>query len=195
MSEQQTPDLTDLDQGSREWVEARMGKVTASLAAACLGLSPWCSPQKAYRQILGLEVQQSTYWMVHGREFEGVAVQLYEVATGNLCVPTGLHVHPQYPWLAASPDRLVGDRGLLEVKCGKNLYDGLPRHVEIQAKIQLACTGRDWCTVWQYVGGKTQSWEVNRDDIDHLIEGLLLFKLKYLDTGTQPARGEVKRWV
>jgi exodeoxyribonuclease (lambda-induced) len=195
MSGHQTPDLTDLDQGTREWLEARMGKITASLAAACLGLSPWCSPQKAYRQILGLEVTQSSYWMIHGREFEEVAVQLYEVATGNICTRTGLWVHPDHPWLAASPDRLVGDRGLLEVKCGKNLYPDLPKHVEVQAKIQLACTGRDWCTVWQYVGGRTQSWQVDRDGIAHLIEGLLLYKIKYLDNRLCPKRKEVKPWA
>ncbi|KAG0429715.1 hypothetical protein HPB47_023355 [Ixodes persulcatus] len=75
--------------------------------------------------------------MAYGREYEPDAVasyvQLLMLADIEVEVrETGLHLHPQYNFIGASPDRIVtvaGDEGLLEVKCplsqkGKTDHEG-----------------------------------------------------------------------
>lgn len=180
-------------QGSDEWLFARHGRMTASLAGAAMGLSPWTSPQSAYRQIVGLEEPSVNWLMEHGREFEPVAVSIYEEKHGVTCEKTGLWIHPDHLWLAASPDRLVGNNGLLEVKCGKTPYDEPPDHWYIQCQVQLACTGRQWCDVIHYVGGQTREWRVEPEDHELLILQLEDFMRRFVIPQIQPRRGEVRR--
>jgi hypothetical protein len=60
--------------------------------------------------------------------------------------------HPSIPMSAASPDRLCGSDGLIEIKCPNTrthidyLLAGVPPSDYIpQMAWQLACTGRQWC--------------------------------------------------
>lgn len=184
----------DVRQGSDDWHELRKGRITASHAAACMGASPFISPQRAYRCINKGEEVLSTWIMEHGREFEGVAVAAYEVATGNLCRPCGFWVHPTYAWLGASPDRQVGSDGLVEVKCGKNLYDEPRLYWLVQATVQLACSGRHWCDLVHFVGGEILVWRVGRTLIDTIVPMLVQYRDKYLLPDRQPKRNEVSRW-
>jgi hypothetical protein len=49
------------------------------------------------------------------------AGEVGEIVRGNLVEldvePTGLHVHESTPWLAGSPDGLIGTEGMVEAKC------------------------------------------------------------------------------
>ena len=72
--------------------------------------------------------------------------------------PPGLVPHPLIYGAHASPDGLVGDHGLVEVKCPQLaahldtlLSEKVERDYRIQIQWQLACTGRDWCdyVCWQ----------------------------------------------
>jgi YqaJ-like viral recombinase domain len=103
----------------------------------------------------------------------------YERITGNHVEPCELFVPYRVPYLGASPDGLVGDDGLLEVKCipsvgqqsvkeaaksksKKNLSvtytDGTlqlkPKHPYwFQIQGQLNITGREWCDLVLYSDG------------------------------------------
>ena len=67
-------------------------------------------------------------------------------------------MHPKLPWLAASPDRLIdkpGERALLEVKVPARL--GKVRDAWlVQMTIQMMCTERETCYLWQYAPEGTQ---------------------------------------
>jgi putative phage-type endonuclease len=180
-------------QGSPEWLFARQGRMTASLAAAALGLSPWVSPQSCYRQIVGLEEPAVNWLMEHGREFEDVAARAYAARHNELPMRTGLWIHPEHTWLAASPDRLVGTVGLLEVKCGKTPYTDLPASWWCQAQVQLICTGRAWCDVTHYIDYLRHTWRVVPEDHDLLIIQLREFMQRFVIPQVQPRRGEVPR--
>jgi putative phage-type endonuclease len=180
-------------QGSPEWLFARQGRMTASLAAAALGLSPWTSPQSCYRQIVGLEEVSVNWLMEHGREHEPITVGLYEQETTYSCETTGLWIHPVETWLAASPDRLVGDSGLCEVKCSGKTYDEPPDWWWAQCQVQLICTGREWCDVVHYRDGVIRVWRIMPEDHELLILQLGDFMRKYVIPQKQPSRGEVKR--
>ena len=53
----------------------------------------------------------------HGRRYEPEAVAYYEQMEGELCVPFGLKMHDEIPWLGASPDGITASGVVLEVKC------------------------------------------------------------------------------
>ena len=60
--------------------------------------------------------------------------------------------HPRIEMSGASPDGLVGDDGLVEIKCPKTathietlLSKTVPGKYNIQMQWQMACTDRSWC--------------------------------------------------
>lgn len=175
-------------QGSAEWHQERAGKVTASIAAAALGLHPYMSRQEAYRRVLGIHKDRDNAWMQYGREHEGRACLDYEIETGRLVNVTGFHVHPEHPWIGASPDGLVGADGLLEIKCLSTLPTAIALHHRIQCLVQLAVTGRKWCDffVWQDGGHFLQ--RVYAAGLAGLIRRLEAFYRDYCLTKTEPPR-------
>jgi len=175
-------------QGSREWHALRAGRITASLAAACLGLDPYVSRQKAFRTIVGTEPLYDNAAMAWGRMHEAKARLDYEVATGELVSVTGFWVHPEKDWLGASPDGLVGADGLVEIKCPGSLPDKVPVHHHIQMLVQLACTGRDWCDYWAWTPTGTFVRRTRRQGIAGLLHRLEAFYLTYVVPGVEPPR-------
>lgn len=166
--------MTAILQDARtRWLAARKELVTASDAAAILGLDPRRSPMNVYAEKLGLvEVEESPY-MRRGRRCEPVIAAEYQDATGRpaLDVPSyELVRHPDAPWLAATPDRMTHDaptattpapapgQGPLELKLVGRQYaaewddDAAPVYYEVQLAIQMACTGAQWGSLCGLLG-------------------------------------------
>ena len=194
------PELT-YAQRTPEWLEARRGKITASLAAACLRIGPK-SAASAWREITGqqteAEQRHSTegFELRYGVNFEPVARNCYEAESGNLVTETGFWTHPDLPWLGASPDGLVGRDGLLECKCLVRTPASVPHHHRVQCLVQLACTGRAWVDyfVWPHPdsGDAPRTWRIHRcGGIVGLILKLDQFRRDYILTGVCPPR---KAW-
>jgi putative phage-type endonuclease len=186
---------TCVTQRTPEWFAARRGKITASLAAACLRLDPGKSAQKAWREITGWEPEQFEHRALQwGVQFEAAARLDYEAESGNIVETCGFFVHPEHPWLGASPDGLVGSDGLAEIKCPTVPPVTLPRHHRVQCMVQLAVTGRQWCDIyfWGASGHKT-SFAVDRRGIPGLIHRLHAFYLEYVQSGIEPPRKKPKR--
>jgi predicted phage-related endonuclease len=90
--------------------------------------------------------------MQHGTETEPLARISYEVAQNVLVDEVGFVPHPSIIMAGASPDGLVGDDGLLEIKCPNTathietlLSQTVPSKYNTQMQFQMACTGRSWC--------------------------------------------------
>jgi putative phage-type endonuclease len=90
--------------------------------------------------------------MQHGTETEPLARISYEVAHNVLVDEVGFVPHPSIIMAGASPDGLVGDDGLLEIKCPNTatmietlLTETVPQKYFTQMQMQMACTGRAWC--------------------------------------------------
>ena len=69
----------------------------------------------------------------------------------------GFIPHPSIIDAGASPDGLVGDDGLVEIKCpeshthiGYFLDGNVPEKYTHQMQWQMACTGRQWCDFVSY---------------------------------------------
>lgn len=89
--------------------------------------------------------------MARGSEIEPVARAAYEATTSEFVTTTGFWLHPSVRWLGASPDGLVGEDGLIEIKCPRTSthlryrHEGKPpTQYKRQMMCQLACTGRKW---------------------------------------------------
>ena len=153
----------ELAQQSEEWFQARKDKITASAAAGLLSLSPFSTRQSSFERLVLNARSAPTAAMQRGIDEEGRIADMYARAFPQAVMqPTGLWTHPEHAWLVASPDRLLGEQGLLEVKSFYKLAKPGP-HVLIQVLIQLECTSRRFCDVIQYDGTRVRVDRVERD--------------------------------
>lgn len=152
-----------IKQGSEEWHAERAKRLTASDFGAALGVNPYCSRQKLWRIKVGLETVGDNIHITRGRDNEQQAIFEYSVETGHWVDEVGLVVHPAHDWLGASCDGLVGDSGLVEVKCPVQIRAGPPAYHMAQVLGQLEVTARDWCDYWQWTREGTSCIRIARD--------------------------------
>ena len=95
--------------------------------------------------------------MEWGIEQEQFACIEYEASRNVFVERTGFWLHPTISWIGVSPDRLVGDEGLIEVKCpnttthlGYLFENKIPADYYKQIQCQLWVTGRQWCDFVSY---------------------------------------------
>ena len=148
-----TTDVTDVQQGSEEWKTLRLGKITASRVSQVMGKS-----RQNFLAIIAAErisKQAESFTnaaMQWGIDTEPFAREAYEARNGVKVVQVGFCLHPTIKDAGASPDGLVGDDGLIEIKCpntsthvGTLIDQKAPTKYIPQIQFQLACTGRQWC--------------------------------------------------
>jgi hypothetical protein len=90
--------------------------------------------------------------MQWGKDNEQLAVDTYSFMHGVDPVKVGFVIHPKIDMSGVSPDRLIGDDGMLEIKCPNTAthIDSLlgkaidPDYVS-QMQWQMATCERDWC--------------------------------------------------
>lgn len=148
-------------QGSAEWKAQRLGRVTASRVSDLIAKtkSGWGASRANYMaqliaERLTGEVQESytNAAMQWGLDTEGHAREAYEFRTDAEVLPGGFVLHPTIIMSGASPDGLIGDLGLVEIKCPNTAThietlteQGVPAKYATQMQWQMACTGRRWC--------------------------------------------------
>lgn len=149
-------------QGSDEWIEARLGCVTASVIADVMAKGRSGAPSATRANLLARIVAErlsgragddfTSQAMQHGIETEAQARACYTMETGRNVYEVGFVPHPSIPMSGASPDGLVGDHGLVEIKCPNTathiatiLTGAVPDKYMKQMLFQMACTGRSWC--------------------------------------------------
>ena len=152
---------TEIVQGSNDWFQIRMGKVTASRVADVIAKtkSGYSTSRDNYMAQLVVErltfTKQESYTnaaMQWGTDQEPFARAAYEAAQGVMVEEVGFVRHPTIEWAGASPDGLVGNDGCVEIKCPNTLTmietllsQKVPGKYFTQMQFQLACTGRKWC--------------------------------------------------
>lgn len=166
-----------IEQGTEEWLRARAGLITASrvnelvkvvkprktkadpepvpyLALADGDTALSLIEELAVQAVTGIvETVPETWAMRRGTELEPHARFDYEMNTGHTVVETGLLIREDKPGerIGYSPDGLVGDEGLLEIKCMNArrhnkvhlTQSPMPEHVA-QLQTGLYVTGRAW---------------------------------------------------
>lgn len=146
----------DVEQGSAEWLALRRGCITGTKAASLKTDKTRATLAKNLLvERLAVETigQPQTPEMLRGIELEASAVARYELFVSEPVSLLGFAWHDAYEgFCGVSVDRLVGDSGLLEIKCPSStvhmdymLSDGPPKDYWFQMQMQMWVTGREWC--------------------------------------------------
>ena len=156
--------IINCEQGSPEWLQARLGVPSASSYSKLITTTGKASAQaEAYINQLVAEriTGESSFFQVtdpmqRGMDLEPEARVRYEMETGNLVEQVGFLMHDTLE-AGASPDGLVGESGGLEIKCPmpsthiEYLRDGrLPSKYIQQVQGCLWISGRDWWDFMSY---------------------------------------------
>lgn len=158
--------MADIVQGSDEWYQERLGKVTASRVADVIAKTksgPSASranyaAQLIVERLTGVPAEAYTNAaMQWGTDMEPEARSAYEFYRACEVEQIGFVRHPKIADTGASPDGLVGSDGLIEIKCPNTathietlLGRTVPAKYVTQMMWQMACTGRKYCDFVSY---------------------------------------------
>lgn len=203
--------MDEIVQGSAEWHALRCGKVTASRVADVIARTKtgWGASRANYaaeliaERLTGVATEGFTNAaMQWGTDQEPNARMAYEFLHDVAVEQVAFVRHPTIEDAGASPDGLVGERGLLEIKCPNTAthIDTLIKH-EIPAKYitqmmwQMACTGREWCDFVSYDPRLPESMQLfvkrvqrDQDVIDELEREVLAFLIEEVETKVDALR-------
>ncbi len=152
---------SDIIQGSTEWHQARLGSVGASQVADVIAKtkSGYSSSRNNLmarmicEKLTGKPTETySNAAMQFGVENEAAARQMYQFITDYTVTEIGIVKHPTIVGTHASPDGLVNDDGLVEIKVPNSathietlLGSSIDGRYNTQMHWQMAVTGRKWC--------------------------------------------------
>lgn len=122
-------------QRSQSWLELRKGRITGSNVSACIGDSIFSTPQSIARVILGLEKIEENDNIRRGIIREPLAADWYTRHINPNIQEVGFIIPKWDPSLGVSPDRLVGNDGLLEIKCPRKMYPNLISNLNNQCQL------------------------------------------------------------
>lgn len=162
----------DIEQRSEEWFELRCGLITASAIGKLITSKTLKVASNDWSRdlIASLTAEQVTGWvepsfqssdMLRGVLDEPIARDAYAEWAGVEVVEAGFMVRDDWGFpIGFSPDGLVGDSGLIEIKSRKQkkqlqtvLADEVPAENMAQIQCGLLVSGRDWCDYVSYCGG------------------------------------------
>lgn len=165
------PEMTvfrDLEQGTDEWLMARLGVPTASEFDAILtcgrGGKPSAKRLTYMYKLIGERLTDEpsakfdNYATRRGHELEPEARELYTMLTGNEVEQVGFIARGK--WCGASPDGLIGEPGMLEIKTKAPhlqipvlLSGEVPAEHTAQLQGQLWVAEREWVDFLSYWPG------------------------------------------
>jgi hypothetical protein len=154
-------------QRTESWHEKRLGRFTASQFSKLISKKDELTKgamtyvlEKVTEIIIGdtLNNFESTA-MIWGTDNEPDAVELYELVTGKTINKIGFVKYGDHA--GGSPDGLIGEKGMIEIKCPFNSVNHIryglieqdneiPDEYYWQIQMNLLATGREWCDFVSY---------------------------------------------
>lgn len=203
--------MDEIVQGSPEWHALRCGKVTASRVADVVAQTSkgWGASRANYaaeliaERLTGVAAEGFTNAaMQWGTDQEPNARMAYEFMHDVAVEQVAFVVHPSIPDAGASPDGLVGENGLVEIKCPNTathidtlIKQMIPAKYITQMQWQMACTGRAWCDFVSYDPRLPESMQlfvkrVERDSatIESLEREVVAFLMEEVETKVDALR-------
>ena len=102
--------------GSKEWFNERKKRLTASHFGRICKATTRTDMKKLARSLMTSKTIRAKS-LLHGKEYEAIAIQAYCEVAGAQVAKSGLVIDPGNPYLAGSPDGIVNDIKIIEVKC------------------------------------------------------------------------------
>jgi putative phage-type endonuclease len=165
----------DINQGSPEWFEIRVGKVTASHAQAIgnngKGLDTYLLEVVSEMFSSAQKDQYSNEHTERGNELEPLARSMYELQENVEVEEIGFAEYNDF--VGCSPDGLVGDDGMIEIKCPDDkTYFNLLMNEKIdnayiwQCQMNMLILERKWCDLVFYNPNFEKSMKIFRLEPD-----------------------------
>jgi putative phage-type endonuclease len=162
--------MSEIIQGTPEWLQLRLGHVTASRVADIMAKTKTGPSASRQNYLIELAIQRVTgvveesyknEAMIRGTEEEPKARQAYELLTETFVDEVPFVKHKTIEWFGCSPDGIIknndGTYNLLEIKNPNSathwsyIKEGEPpTKYKIQMMAQMACTGAQWCDFFSY---------------------------------------------
>ncbi|WP_455478711.1 lambda exonuclease family protein [Bartonella sp. B10] len=156
-----------MEQRTAEWFQARLGKVTASNIYSVISRTAKNLPTSKYddykiklmtERLTGeISSHYETEDIRWGIEHENAAIEEYSFIYDTNVTRCGFIQHPTIEMAGASPDGLIDEHGLVEVKCPRSathlrffIDDKIKPEYLAQIQFQMACTERKWCDFVSY---------------------------------------------
>jgi len=180
--------ISDVAQGSEEWLSLRRGKVTGTRAhtVLCNGKGVQTLIDELVIELLS-ERQESfkSAAMMRGNELEPQARRAFEIAEfeERKVYEVGCVMHPTIKDFMISPDGLFEEYGILEIKCfeAKNYFEHLKafksnpsgftfldKKYITQVQAGLSCTQNDFarCVIYNpdFLGNEYIEFGIERDE-------------------------------
>lgn len=198
------------------WHASRVGKVTASavhkIARRRKDGNPYAEYANYQAEIIleRLTGSAASHFVTPAMEVgtlrEPEAALAYTMETGREVAFSEFVDHPTIARSGASPDRLVGDDGLIEIKCPQPkahldflMTGAVPDEYYWQMQWQMACTGRQWCDLFYYnpdfpphLQTRTVRIDRNADDILNAESLIIIFDKECEDALAKLAEGEAQ---
>jgi len=147
----------DIIQGTPEWFDIKRGKVSATGIKDIQAKGKGVSREKYKTKVVLERITGKTAEtfsngnMERGVELEDVARQMYEQRELVEVQQVGFIDHPVIPMYGVSPDGLVGDDGMCEIKVVQSnvmldyIYDReIPTNYQKQMQSQMGVADREW---------------------------------------------------
>jgi putative phage-type endonuclease len=168
-----------IEQGTPEWLKARIGRLTGSSWGAALRMSPWQTREDLMRSMVRDALGAEREWS------ENPATQFGSYseagAAFDFTLETGLTIEPQpfipfETWAGASPDGKASDGGGVEIKIPFGLrkqtvpeFKGISRdeqpHYYAQLMAECLCGNFPHMHFWQYRPGFTDAEGVGHEAV------------------------------
>lgn len=202
-----------MEQQSKEWFEARVGRVTGSVVGAILSVDPWRGPDDVMRTMVrdayGAEKEfKGNIATEYGNEHEEKARQQYQM--DYLLGVKNASFEKHEDWLGASPDGYIDEEdAVLEIKCPFSMRNKTPDnfknldqqpHYYAQMQVQMFVSGRSKCHFYQWCPAGARLDVVHRDEeyLADVLPKLHNFWLRYCyevehnaDEHLQPKRKQI----
>jgi putative phage-type endonuclease len=188
----------DIHQRSEEWYNIRLGRVGGSESSVLsvkgksesgLGAAAFTLLyEKAYELIQEEPVKENivTFAMQRGMDLEPEAIHEYELSKMVKVDQVGYILNSDYKYAGYSPDGLVGEDGLIEVKCPGNsefmrqiITNEIPKQYFCQMQWGMFISGRKWCDYVVYNPDYHKS-PLYIDRVDRIEKTIETLKANYL---------------
>ena len=128
-----------IKQKTEEWYNVRKKIITATDVAIILECNPYMKKSELlYNKINDITTVENNI-IKWGEEYEDIIAEFYSKIKKVKVDKIGLIIHNDYKWLGASPDGIINNNKLLEIKCiwSRNIGEEVPLMYWIQVQIQL----------------------------------------------------------
>lgn len=160
------PKFHDIPQNSPEWEKSRLGIPTAS--EFCKIVTPAKGElSKQHTSYLYLLIAErlkgeslisidNLEWIQRGNELEPDALRMYSMLNDDIEVKAGGFWTDDKKRYGASPDFIVGEKGLGEIKCPapqthiKYMVEGITKEYKCQIQGQLFVTEKEYCDFFSF---------------------------------------------